>query len=72
MIQPAIDKGRSRFSEAQQIDQLDSIDLNGTGLFHNLRRWNSNRSHLITRHSILLFIYLWAETGAHTCMRMGL
>jgi hypothetical protein len=29
VIQSAIDKGRLKFSEAQQMDQLDSIGLDG-------------------------------------------
>jgi len=33
VIQSAIDKGRLRFSEAQQIDQLDSIGFDGKKRF---------------------------------------
>ena len=36
VIQSAIDKGRLRFSEAQQMDQLDSIGLNGKQVLNRL------------------------------------
>jgi hypothetical protein len=36
MIQLTIDKGRLRFSEAQQMDQLDSIGLDGKHVLNRL------------------------------------
>ena len=36
VIQSAIDKGRLRFSEAQHIDQLDSIGLDGKQVLNRL------------------------------------
>ena len=36
VIQSAIDKGRLRFSEAQQMDQLDSIGLDGKQVLNQL------------------------------------
>ena len=36
VIQSAIDKGRLRFSEAQQMDQLDSIGLDGKQVSNQL------------------------------------
>jgi hypothetical protein len=36
VIQSTIDKGRLRFSEAQQMDQLDSIDLDGKQVLNQL------------------------------------
>ena len=36
VIQSAIDKGRLRFSEAQQMDQLDSIGLDGKQVLNRL------------------------------------
>jgi hypothetical protein len=41
VIQSAIDKGRLRFSEAQQMDQLDSIDLDGKHVSNRLVLANS-------------------------------
>jgi hypothetical protein len=36
VIQSAIDKGRLKFSEAQQMDQLDSIGINGKQVLNQL------------------------------------
>jgi hypothetical protein len=36
VIQSAIDKGRLKFSEAQQMDQLDSIGLDGKHVLNRL------------------------------------
>jgi hypothetical protein len=41
VIQSAIDKGRLRFSEAQQMDQLDSIGLDGKQVSNRLALANS-------------------------------
>ena len=41
VIQSAIDKGRLRFSEAQHIDQLDSIGLDGKQILNRLALANS-------------------------------
>jgi hypothetical protein len=36
VIQSAVDNGRLRFSKAQQMDQLDSIGLNGKQVLNRL------------------------------------
>jgi hypothetical protein len=41
VIQSAIDNGRLRFSEAQQMDQLDSIGLDGKQVLNQLTLANS-------------------------------
>ena len=50
MIQSAIDKERLRFSEAQQIDQLDSIGLDGKQVSNRLALADSLKAQGLNGH----------------------